>query len=407
MIIRARTVVTMAGPVIENGAVVVENNRIVNAGRAAEVLNGYDEDVLDLGEVVLMPGLINAHCHLDYTMMRHAIVPPKSFTAWVQRINAIKRSLDSADYLAAIERGFTELRRWGTTSVCNIEAFPELMMQLDPSPIRTWWFYEMIDIRHRITTDDVVAGALSFFQHRANSLDSFGLSPHAPYTASVELYQLANACATSFTMPLTTHLAESGEEFAMFHRGGGPLFEFMQSLDRPMHDCGHDTPFGHLWKSGAIHGGWLLAHMNELSEEDFQLLASVPRGTGPSVVHCPGSHRYFGHAPFPCRRLHELGVNICVGTDSLASTESLSLFEELRRLRDAEPWLTSEQLLRTVTTNPARALGRYGTLGTIQAGALADLIALPVSGTVRGIHEEIVNSDAPISWMMIDGQITS
>ncbi len=407
MIIRARTVVTMAGPPISDGAVVVEENRIVETGPAADIVDGFSKDVLDLGEVVLMPGLINAHCHLDYTMMRNAIAPPKSFTAWVQRINALKRSLDSADYLAAIERGFAELKRWGTTSVCNIEAFPELMMKLGPSPIRTWWFYEMIDIRHRITTDDVVAGALSFFQHRANSLDSFGLSPHAPYTASISLFHLANSCATAFTMPLTTHVAESQEEFAMFREARGPLCDFMTTLNRPMDDCGRDTPFGHLWKSGAIHGGWLLAHMNELVEEDFQLLASVPRGSGPSVVHCPGSHRYFGHAPFPYRRLHDLGVNISVGTDSLASAESLSLFEELRRLSAAEPWLTGEDLLRTVTVNPARALGRRGTLGKIQPGALADLIALPGSGTLRGLHEEIVNSDAPVSWMMLDGQVIS
>ncbi len=89
MIIRARTVVTMAGPVIENGAVVVEQNRIVEVGPATDIVDEFSTDVLDLGEVVLMPGLINAHCHLDYTMMRHAITPPKSFTAWVQRINAI------------------------------------------------------------------------------------------------------------------------------------------------------------------------------------------------------------------------------------------------------------------------------------------------------------------------------
>lgn len=407
MILRARTVVTMSGPPIDNGAVSVEEGRIVECGAAAHVLQHAGEEVLDLGEVVLMPGLINAHCHLDYTMMRHAIAPPKSFTAWVQRINALKRSLDSEDYIAAIERGFLELKRWGTTGVCNIEAFPELMLKLGPSPIRTWWFYEMIDIRHRITNDDVVAGALSFFQHRAGSLDSFGLSPHAPYTASTSLYQLANACATAFTMPLTTHVAESTEEYSMFRDARGPLFEFMSSLQRPMGDCGCDTPFARLWKTGSIHGGWLLAHMNELIDGDFALLASVPRGTAPSVVHCPGSHRYFGHAPFQYRRLHELGVNICTGTDSLASTESLSLFEELRRLGAAEPWLTGEQLLRTVTVNPARALGRRGTLGIIQPGAHADLIALPVAGSVSRIHDSIVNSDAPAAWMMIDGKVTS
>ncbi len=407
MILRARTVVTMAGPVIEDGGVAVEGNRIVEVGRFADLVHGSSEEVLDLGEVVLLPGLINAHCHLDYTMMRHAIAAPKSFTAWVQRINALKRSLDSADYLAAIVRGFAELKRWGTTSVCNIEAFPELMMELGPSPIRTWWFYEMIDVRHRITTEDVVAGALSFFQHRANALDSFGLSPHASYTASVSLYQLANECATAFTMPLTTHVAESAEEFSMFRDSRGALHDFLTSIKRPMNDCTGETPFGHLWRSGAIHGGWLLVHMNYLIEEDFQLLASLPRGSGPSVVHCPGSHRYFGHADFPCRRLHEIGVNLCVGTDSLASTDSLSLFEELRHFSGAEPWLSGEQLLRMVTTNPARALGRRGVLGELTPGALADLIAIPASSTVHGIHEEIVHFAAPVPWMMIDGQVRS
>jgi cytosine/adenosine deaminase-related metal-dependent hydrolase len=406
MIIRARSVLPMGAAPIENGAVVVEGTRIVEIGRAADIDANAGEEILDLGEMVLMPGLINAHCHLDYMMMRHAIAPPKSFTAWVQRINAIKRSLDSADYLAAIERGFVELRRWGTTTVCNIEAFPELMMKLGPSPIRTWWFYEMIDIRHRITTDDVVAGALSFFQHRANSLDSFGLSPHAPYTASISLYQLANACATSFTMPLTTHVAESREELDMFRSGTGALFNFMNSLKRPMHDCKHNTPFGHLWKSGAIHSGWLLAHMNELIEEDFQLLASVPRGAAPSVVHCPGSHRYFAHSEFHYRRLHDLGVNICIGTDSLASAESLSLLEELRHLKDAEPWLSGEQLLRTVTINPARALGRRGTLGKIEPGALADLIGLPTTST-RDLCEQVIAFAEPVPWMMVDGKVIS
>ena len=405
MILRARTVVTMDGPPIENGAVVVEGNRIAAVGELGEVECESREAPLDLGEVVLMPGLINAHCHLDYSMMRHAIQPPKSFTAWVQRINALKRTLDSEDYLSAIAGGFAELRKWGTTSVCNIEAFPELMGQLPPSPLRTWWFYEMIDIRHRVTTEDVVGGALAFFQHRGNSLDSFGLSPHAPYTASVALYQLANACASSFTMPLTTHVAESREEAAMFREAGGPLYEFMDALQRPMGDCGRASPFTHLWQSGAIDSRWLLVHMNELDDEDFAILASLPRGGAPSLVHCPGSHRYFGHAPFPHRRLHELGVNVCVGTDSLASTFSLSLFEELRALRRSDPWLTPEQLLRTVTVNPARALRRRGQLGQIVPGALADLIAVPVSGSLRSVHEQIVENVQPVPWTMIDGQI--
>jgi cytosine/adenosine deaminase-related metal-dependent hydrolase len=125
------------------------------------------------------------------------------------------------------------------------------------------------------------------------------------------------------------------------------------------------------------------------------------------VVHCPGSHRYFSHPPFPARRLHELGVNLCLGTDSLASTHSLSLFEEMRLMRATQSWLRPEQVLRMVTVNPARALRRKGQLGQIAPGALADLIALPASGSVGAVHEEIVEHSEPITWTMIDGQITS
>ena len=401
MILRARLVVPIASPPIENGAVAIEGHRIVGVGGAAD----FGKADHDLGDVALMPGLINAHCHLDYTLLRGAIGPPKNFTAWVQRINAIKRSLDDDDYLASIARGFGELRKWGTTGVCNIESFPELMPRLGPPPLRSWSFYEMIDIRHRITSDEVVQGALSFFSRRANPLDWYGLSPHAPYTASLSLYRLACECPDTFNMPLTTHVAESREEYEMFRHARGPLYDFMASLQRPMSDCGHAPPFTHLWRNGAIDARWLLVHMNELDEQDFTVLAGLPRGGGPAIVHCPGSHRYFGHSPFPYRRLHDLGLNVCVGTDSLASTSSLSLLDELRLLRTTEPWLTHEDLLRAVTVNPARALCREGRLGVLAPGAAADLIALPVSGSVRAVHEEIVAHTQPIPWMMIDGQI--
>jgi cytosine/adenosine deaminase-related metal-dependent hydrolase len=206
-------------------------------------------------------------------------------------------------------------------------------------------------------------------------------------------------------MPLTTHLAESTDEFAMFRHGGGPLYEFMHSLQRPMKDCGTTTPFSHLWRSGAVDANWLLVHMNTLLEEDFQLLAELPRGAGPHVIHCPGSHRYFSHPPFPARRYHELGVNLCLGTDSLASTESLSLFDEMRLLHAAEPWLRPEELVRMVTVNPARALRRRSQLGKIVPGAFADLIALPTTGSLGGVYEDIVYYREPVPWMMIDGQI--
>jgi cytosine/adenosine deaminase-related metal-dependent hydrolase len=204
---------------------------------------------------------------------------------------------------------------------------------------------------------------------------------------------------------LATHVAESREERQMFCERGGPLYEFMHSLGRSMEDCGQQTPFGRLWRSGAIHEDWLLVHMNELEESDFELLASLERK--PQVVHCPGSHAYFGHSPFPFRRLSQLGVNVSVGTDSLASTHSLSLFDEMRRLRANEPELTGHELLSTVTLNPARALQREGRLGVLQRDASADLIAIPIDTEqgVDSVYDQIVDNRRPVPWMMIDGKI--
>jgi cytosine/adenosine deaminase-related metal-dependent hydrolase len=407
MIIRARVVVPMVGPPIENGAVLVHDREVLAVGPADEIKGCRSDETIDLGEMALLPGLINAHCHLDYSSLRYAISPPASFAAWVKRINAVKRTLTSEDYLDAIARGFRELEKWGTTTVCNVEAFPELMQEMPEPPIRTWWFYEMIDIRHRITTEEVVRGALSFFDKNPYSLSRYGLSPHAPYTASRSLYDLANSCAETFRMMLTTHVAESCEERMMFYNRTGPLYDFMSSLGRSMEDCGEQTPFARLWQSGAIHQDWLLVHMNELEESDFQLLASLPPDRKPHVVHCPGSHAYFRHRMFPFRRLKELGVNLSLGTDSLASTHSLSLFDEMRRLRANEPELTGHEVLSTVTLNPARALQRSGRLGEIAPGALADLIALPVTlaDGPDSVYDAIVNYRKPVPWLMVDGKI--
>jgi len=405
MILHARIVVPMDGPPIMAGAVVIEGNKITSVGNASDFPKCEGIEFHDLGDVALMPGLINAHCHLDYTILRRSIDPPKSFSAWVQRINAIKRSLGPEDYLKSIARGFDGCIKWGTTTVCTIESFPELMPHMPTPPIRTWWFYEMIDVRHRITTDDVVAGALSFFQNRPGSLSNFGLSPHAPFTASIDLYRLSNDCAQAFAMPLTTHVAESDEEMKMFGEARGPLYNFLSGIGRPMGDCGSSSPFSHLWNAGAVNAQWILAHMNELTPDDFALLHELPRSARPTIVHCPSSHRYFRHRPFQWQRLREMGINLCVGTDSLASCDSLSLLDELRILQQNEPELPSEELLRSVTRGPARALRKEGVLGVLKEGALADLIAVPVAGRVENIHDQIIQHTRSIPWMMIDGKI--
>ncbi len=386
MTFRARTVVTMDGPPIDDGAVAVAEGRILEVGGYGEVRASCGGEITDLGEVVLLPGLINAHCHLDFTALRGAIAPQESFADWIRQINAKRRELTEEDFLGSIAAGFAEAQRWGTTTLANIESLPQLLRRLPRSPLRTWWFLELIDVRTDATAEELVSTAMTLGKHA----ERLGLSPHAPYTASPRLSRLAAAQG----VPLTMHLAESREEMEMFRDGRGPLFDLLQSLGRPMEDCGKGrTPLATMLARQPLDDRWLIAHLNELSEEDFALLARSPRF---HIAHCPRSSRYFGHRPFQLERLRTLGFNLCLGTDSLASNDSLSLFSEMRAVRDAHPTLRPIEVLEMATVNGARALGQADAMGRLAPGCFADLVALPVTGGGDEVYEQIIAWSEPV-----------
>ncbi len=405
MIYRARIVVTMDGPPIENGAVAVSGNRVGDVGKFNEVsTRNAGNRVVDLGERALLPGLINAHCHLDYTGLRGKIPPQKSFADWIRAINAEKTKLTEQDYLAAVAEGFAEAKKFGTTTIANLTAFPEMAAKIT-EPIRTWWFAELIDVRKPNRAQNYVDLAVQSLK----AAKCWGLAPHAPFTASSDLYRRCEEVARRENVLLTTHLAESHEEFSMFRDAKGSLYQFMESIGRDMSDCNGETPLGRFLGKlrdpstslrSARDDGWLVAHLNEIAHDDFDLLE---RSTGKfHVVHCPRSHKYFDHSRFPFQRLREIGFNICLGTDSLASNSDLSLFGEMRAFHQHEPSVSPREIFAMATTSAARALGKPHVLGGIRAGYLADLIAIPFESG-GDVFEKIIAFDGPVPWLMIDG----
>jgi cytosine/adenosine deaminase-related metal-dependent hydrolase len=390
----------MDGPPIDDGAIAVAADRVAAVGRFEEI-RAVGGSVIDLGEAVILPGLINAHCHLDFTSLRGVIPQQRSFADWIIQINGRRRDLSDEDFLASITLGFAEARRWGTTTIANIESMPALLERIAPPPLRTWWFAELIDVRPSQPAEEMIGDSLSFFRNKENWLGGAGLSPHAPYTASPKLTRLAAETARRHKMLLTTHLAESDEEMEMFRDGRGRLFELLQSLGRPMGDCGTGkTPLAVMLERGVIDDRWIVVHLNELSEEDLGRLESGPRF---HLAHCPRSSRHFQHRAFALRQLRDLGFNICLGTDSLASNSSLSLFAEMRTVRDVHQWLEPARILEMATTNSARALHQTDALGRIRTGFQADLIALPIEDGSGDIFEKIIAWSEPVPWMLVAG----
>ncbi len=403
MIIRARSVVTMDGAPIPNGAVAVVGNKIADVGAWPELRARTSGEVIDLGESMLLPGLINAHCHLDYTDLRGAIPRPTSFASWIRAINEAKASWREEDYLTSIAHGLGEAAQFGTTTIANLEAFPALIGKLPDPVMRVWWFAEMIDVRGHVSAAETFAALRGALEEHA-LLGRLGLAPHAPYTASAELYAEAAVVVREHELPATTHVAESREEMAMFRDARGPLFDVMKSIGRPMEDCGGKTSLALMLERNVFDEGWIVAHLNELTDDDFRLLAQVTRKF--QVVHCPRSHTYFDHSTFPLMKLRDLGFNICLGTDSLASNDDVSLFAEMQQLARMWPSLRASELLGMATTRAAVALGHGHSLGRIRPGYFADLIAIPFDGSESDVFESAVNFSEKVEWRLLDGSLT-
>ena len=399
MIIRARTVVTMDGEPIENGALAVSGNQIADVGKFDEIRARNAGEIVDLGEQALLPGFINAHCHLDYTCLRGKIPPQKSFADWIRAINAEKAKFSPNDYIASINDGFAEAKRFGTTTIANLSAFAELIPQIR-EPIRTWWFAELIDVRAPERSNEIVDLAIGSLKSAPN----WGLAPHALFTASKNLYSHCEEVARREDILLTTHLAESLEEMEMFRDASGPLYEFLKSIGRNMSDCGRQTPLELFLGApgGRALPHWIVSHLNELTESDFDLLERSERRF--HVVHSPRSHDYFNHSRFPFEKLRALGFNICLGTDSLASNDSLSLFDEMRAFRRSEPGISPDKILKMVTVNPARALRQENTLGRIRRGFRADLLAVRCNERDTPF-EQILEFDGSVDWIMVNGKL--
>ncbi|MCU0784791.1 MAG: amidohydrolase family protein, partial [Verrucomicrobia bacterium] len=407
-IIRARIVVPIRRAPIEDGAVVIVDGRIGAVGRWRSIRSRFSGPATDLGDSILLPGLINAHCHLDYTNMAGLFPPVKSFCDWIKSITTEKSCWTYSDFVQSWLAGAHMLLRTGTTTVADIEAVPQLLPEVwQATPLRVISFLEMTGVRSRREPAAILAEAVEKIELLPPGRCEAGLSPHAPYSTTPGLMSHAAAAARRRCWRIVTHVAESAVEFEMFRHGRGEMFDWLLRSQRDMSDCGGVSPVQHLAKNRLLGPNLLAVHVNYLANGDAELLARKRV----SVVHCPRSHDYFRHEAFPRRTLAKAGVNLCLGTDSLATVRKhprsqleLNMFLEMRAFAAKHPGLPAKQIIQMATANGACALGLAGKAGELVRGANADLIALPCPRKVADIFDVALHHAGDVSASMIAGQ---
>jgi len=408
LLLRARAVLPVSSPPISNGAILISGNRIAEIGRWRDLAKAERDETIDLGEAIALPGLVNAHCHLDYTDMAGQFPPPKIFSDWLKLITTTKGHWGKSDYATSWMNGAQMLLRTGTTTVGDIEAMPDLLPEVwNLGSLRFVSFLEMIGITGRRKPEAILDEALRKIDSLNGKTCCAGLSPHAPYSTLPELLRLSAAAARERDLRMCVHVAESNQEFEMFTRGRGEMYDWLRRSTRDMSDCGVGSPVRHLARYGALGENLLAVHANYLANGDAVLLAKHKV----HIVHCPRSHEYFRHGRFRLRRLLRAGINICLGTDSLASViksrrerVELNMFEEMRTLADRETSLSAKAILQMATLNGAQALGMRARVGELSPGSFADLIAIPFSGKLSGIHDAVIAHKGDASSSMVDGQ---
>ncbi len=408
MLLRARLVLPVARPPIANGAVLVTGQRIAWAGRWEDRPSGAGDAALDLGEVVLLPGLVNAHCHLDYTSMAGELAPTANFVDWLKLITTSKAGWTFSDFAESWLAGAKMLVRNGVTTVGDVEMAPELLPDVwSATPLRVLSFLEMTGVRSRRPPQEIVGEAADKIASLADGRCRAGFSPHAPYSTTPELLRHAARTARERKLRLAVHVAESEPEFEMFSLGRGRMFEWIARSGRDMSDCGHGSPVRHLEAQGALGPELLAVHVNFLAPGDARLLGRRKV----SVAHCPRTHTYFKRQPFPFAELSAARVNICLGTDSLASINQprkqkaeLNMFDEMRVFAGANPGVAPRKILCMATVNGARALGLAGQAGELTRDAFSDVIAIPYSGKASRCWEAVVQHRGSVAASMIDGQ---
>ena len=401
---RAEWVCPIARPPIHRGWVAVRGGEIAAVGGPSDPAPG---DLRDLGRVVIMPGLVNAHTHLELSWLRGRVPPAATFIDWIKQLFVIRGGRierpDDSKVTNAARQAAREMRESGTCAVGDISNSLATVESIRANGLRGLVFHELLGF-NQVNGQSVIDTRPLRATAAALGADAVrvALAPHAPYSVSPELFRAIREEVNRQELAITSvHLGESESEVDFLRDGSGPwpgILRLVGSARDDWHPPGQ-TPVEYLGSLGMLDARTLVVHAVQLTDADLDRL----RGIGATIVTCPRSNQWVGVGVPPIARFYNAGMRVAIGTDSLASVDDLNLFSELQTMNWLAPQVAPARLLESATRAGAEALGLGNQLGTIEAGKRAELIAVSLDGGLTASPGSVASSAESIERYLVSG----
>ena len=380
----ARWVIPVTAAPIENGAVAIEGTRIVAVGTLEEVATRYQTGhVQEFPQSVIIPGLINAHTHLELTAMRGYLENEESdFFAWLRKLTVARlERMTEGDIHVSAAWGACEAVRAGITSLGDASDSAAMSMKaLKEVGLRGIVFQESFGPDPRLVPENLakLKSKVAELRDAQSDLVRAGVSPHAPYTVCSKQLELISDFAQSERLPLMMHAAESAAEDSFVREGCGIFADGLVRRDIEWIAPGVST-IQYLKERGILETKPLLAHCIRVDDDDIEELVK----TSSKVAHCPKSNAKLGHGRAPLAKFLDRKVDVGLGSDSVASNNTCDILEEARfaaLIARADRFVSAKEVLGAATLGGAACLGLKGSIGELKEGSQADLVFLSLTG---------------------------
>jgi 5-methylthioadenosine/S-adenosylhomocysteine deaminase len=395
----ARWVLLPGGKVLNNGAIAVDGDTITAIDSRGRLKRSSRDRVVNLGDMLLLPGLINMHTHLEESALRGIEKSDdESFVSWTEhRANELKK-LTPDSVISSARLAIRESLANGVTTIADTTRTGISAIVLEDEPIRSWVFHE-IHPQTRIQPSDCI----SLLQKRielSHRKDHTGIAPYAVYSLSPLAHKSMTELSRNTGHLWSCHLGESAEELQAFTSKSGEIYD--QILTHGDWPYG-DTEYGPVYyaiTNNLIPRHGICIHCNYMGVAELSLLSAK----GVNAVFCPQYNAIAGHKPFPIDVAINHGLNVCLGTESPSISKALNLFDDLFNIKTSYPHLSAYQLISMVTENASRAL-RSNIIGRLATGAKADItgVRFPFDPN-SDILEQMIVADARVMFVMVGGE---